>query len=322
MQPTQRWTSNTDARAGRFLVVGESLVDVTCGTQAVPRAAPGGSALNVAVGLARLDRPTTLATQLGDDPYGALLRRHLGASGVEVMALPPPGPTGVATADVDAAGHATYTFDLRWNVAEVGIPTGHDLLHVGSLGAVLPPGADAVLASVRRARQAGVAVSLDPNLRPALTPNVIQVRERVLALASEADIVKLSDEDAELLFETTSAEVVVTALLALGVRLVALTCGSRGAALASPDGWVNVAAESVTVSDTIGAGDSFMAALLAGIHTPGRLRPAELDRLGRAACAAAAVTCSRPSADPPWSAELASRRISSLPGASKASSDS
>jgi fructokinase len=94
------------------LVVGESLVDVTrAGNETF--AYPGGSPLNVAVGMARLGVPTTLATQIGRDAYGELIRSHLGASAVALIELGPPGPTGTATAQLAADGSAAYTFDLR-----------------------------------------------------------------------------------------------------------------------------------------------------------------------------------------------------------------
>ena len=293
---------------GSVLVVGESLVDVTRdGADTSVR--PGGSPLNVAVGLSRLGVPTTLLTQLGDDAYGELVRAHLAASGVNVALLGPPGRTGSATVRLDAAGQASYSFDVRWDPPPDPLPDGYDQLHVGSLGATLPPGADVVAALVRQARERGMGISLDPNIRPAMTPELGEVRRRVHELVALADVVKLSEEDAGAVFPRRTADQVLDDLLAAGAPvLVVLTRGDAGAMLASPTARVSVAAAAAPVVDTIGAGDSFMAALLAGLRPLGRPAPpldrGELEALGRFACQAAAITCSRAGADPPWRATL------------------
>jgi len=292
------------------LVVGESLVDVTRSTTGQETVHPGGSPLNVAVGLARLGQRTTLATQIGDDAYGRLLRAHLAGSGVVVAELGPPGPTGRATAQLDAEGRAAYTFDLRWDPDPMPSPAGFDVVHVGSLGAALDPGADRVATLARDAGSSGARVSLDPNLRPALTPDLTQVRRRTLALAATAAIVKLSDEDAALLFPGRPLESVAADIMTLGdgVELVAITLGRDGALLRNPTAQVRVPADPVHVVDSIGAGDAFMASLL--VQLIGRGEPVStldersLAGVGAFACRAAAVTCSRPGADPPWRDEL------------------
>src|SRR5919109_446277 len=104
------------------LVVGEALVDITYAPGRATTELPGGSPMNVAVGLARLGIPTTLAAQIGDDAAGHSIRRHLTDSGVRLEALGPIGPTATATARLDESGHATYEFDLRWDPAELPDP--------------------------------------------------------------------------------------------------------------------------------------------------------------------------------------------------------
>ncbi|MGH3452828.1 MAG: carbohydrate kinase family protein [Nocardioidaceae bacterium] len=293
------------------LVVGEALVDVTRAPGRPDAQHPGGSPLNVAVGLARLGVPTTLAAQLGSDPHGDRIRAHLADSGVRLVALASNGPTASATAHLDADGHATYEFDLRWDPPELPDPSGHALLHVGSIGSWMPPGADAVAELVVRARSIGVPVSFDPNVRPALAPDLDAVRERVRRLAAAATIVKLSDEDAATLDGPAgnAAMATVDHLVGLGPALVAVTRGGDGALLASDSERIDVAAREVTVADTIGAGDAWMAGLLAGIVTRdwadvASFSPDRLAWLGRLATATAAITCSRPGADPPWRHEL------------------
>lgn len=297
------------------LVVGESLVDIT-GTEAI--AHPGGSPLNVAVGLARLGQCTTLATQLGDDAYGDVVSAHLAASGAGLVRLAPVRPTGSATVRVDADGQAAYRFNLRWDPEPLEMPAGHDLLHVGSLGSTLAPGAETVAQLVGDARQAGVAVSVDPNVRPTLTPDVSDVRRRVLHLAGLAQVVKLSEDDAAVLFPGRTADDVLGDLLAAGPDLVALTRGSAGAQLATASARTQVTARRVRVVDTIGAGDSFMAALLAVLREQGwtldRLDAADLAEVGGFACRAAGMTCGRRGADPPRRIELPGSSGSALSG--------
>jgi fructokinase len=291
------------------LVVGEALVDITRAPDRPDTEHPGGSPLNVAVGLARLGISTALAAQVGDDPYGDRIRRHLADSGVRLASPTYAGQTATATARLDTDGHATYEFDLHWDPPELPDPRGFTLLHVGSIGAWMPPGADAVADLVRRAREAGVPVSFDPNVRPALAPDLGAVWRRVRRLADAASVLKLSDEDAAALGDADRPEALVDKLLGSDPALVAMTRGGDGALLRSGPHRVEVVAGKVVVADTIGAGDAWMAGLLAGIVTEGwatrtSYAADELEWLGRLAGATAAITCSRPGADPPWRHEL------------------
>jgi fructokinase len=163
---------------------------------------------------------------------------------------------------------------------------------------------------VRRASAGGVPVSVDPNLRPSITPDLDLARSFVADLLPLAAVVKLSDEDAEVLWPARDTDAVLAALSAApNAPLVAITRGGDGAVLTAGGLRARAAAPPVQVADTIGAGDSFMAALLAGLLTsgllgaPGWTEPA-LGWLGALAVEAAAVTCSRPGADPPWAGEL------------------
>ena len=131
------------------VVVGEALVDVET-SSAGAESHPGGSPMNVAFGLARLGLPTTLHTRIGRDAHGTAISAHLSEAGVR---LPPTSivdaPTSTATAVLDAAGRAEYTFDVAWELPSLSIPDSSALVHTGSIAAVLEPGADEVLRLVR-----------------------------------------------------------------------------------------------------------------------------------------------------------------------------
>ena len=220
-------------RRSRILVVGESLVDITVDGENVS-VRPGGSPLNVAVGLARLGVSTTLMTQLGDDEHGELVRAHLAASGVDVVLLGSSARTASATARLSRDGHASYSFDLRWDPPPQSLPDGYDVLHVGSLGSTVPPGSDVVARLVREASEGEVAVSVDPNVRPAMAPDIEDLRRRVDQLLAHADVVKLSDEDAQVLWPGRSPDRVLDEVLNAGTPdLAVITGGRAGAVLAS-----------------------------------------------------------------------------------------
>ena len=292
----------------RFAVVGEALVDVVVPADGVPRRSPGGSPMNVAVGLARLGVDTVLLTEVGDDDDGRLVLEHLRASGVSVddSSVVPGGSTSIATARLDEHGAASYCFDLRWTLGPRALPDGATALHVGSLGTALRPGRDRVVDLVARARRGGMLVTFDPNSRPTLTPDAGQAWDDVLEVAASADVVKLSDEDLEFLQPGASFGEVAERLLGGCTELVVVTSGGTGAFAATPGGTVDVVSRPFDVVDTVGAGDSFMAALLAVVvaHGVDRLDEERLRGYLDAAHQAAAVTVSRRGADPPRRDEL------------------
>ncbi|MGH1524418.1 carbohydrate kinase family protein [Leifsonia sp. L25] len=294
------------APAAAVLVAGEALIDVIRSGDAT-REHPGGSPANVALGLARLGVPTAFLTALGRDARGAAIAARLARDGVDILPeswLLPATSSAVATIQPD--GSARYAFDIAWTLAEtVELPAVRHI-HVGSISAFLAPGADRIEHLVMTAT-ADVTVSVDPNIRADLVGEPRAARERFERLAARADLVKLSDEDARFLYPGRSDADTAVALASHGA-IVAVTRGSAGSLLVSGDTQVEVDPIHVDVADTVGAGDSYMAALLAWLLTGDlRRRPrsaAELAEAGAFAARAAAITVSRAGAEPPRSAEL------------------
>ncbi|MFB6897882.1 carbohydrate kinase family protein [Streptomyces hydrogenans] len=294
-----------------FLVIGECVADIVRGPGAADVVHPGGSPANVAYGLARLGRPATLLTQLADDPSGRLIAAHLTGAGVRLAIGGVPARTPSAVVTLDGRGQATYAFDIAWTLTAEEPPATPEPVrhvHLGSIAAVTEPGAATVLALTGRLRPAAT-VSYDPNVRPALMgehgPAVARV-ERCVALA---DLVKASDEDLAWLYPGEPVEAVAARWLALGPAVVLVTRGGDGALAVTREHTVAAGAPAVAVVDTVGAGDSFMSAVLDALAGRDRAALAALGAdalaglLARAA-AAAAVTVSRAGARPPDRAEL------------------
>ncbi|MFI6586838.1 carbohydrate kinase [Embleya sp. NPDC050493] len=310
-------------------VIGEALIDLVSVRGGDPVAHPGGSPANVAVGLGRLGAPVHLITRYGADPHGELLAAHLAASAVEVAPQSrSTGRTSVARADLDAAGAATYTFDIVWELPDaVGVPAGTRCVHTGSIAATLAPGADPVrrVLAAEHARAQAV-VSYDPNCRPSLMGDPGPARERIESLVALSDVVKVSDEDLEWLHPGRDFADVADAWLALGPGLVVVTRGAEGSYGVCPAGRASAPARAVRVVDTVGAGDAYTAGLLDALRRRGLLDPAGIRRLDPATLGAlladaslvAALTCSRAGANPPTEAELGAYRrehgLASAPG--------
>lgn len=306
--------------SARFLVAGESLVDLVVSPDASSvTARAGGSPMNVAVGLARLGHEVTLLTRLGDDAHGLLIREHLAASGVSLVpgSVEPGRRTSTATAHIGADGGATYDFEIDSTLPDSSSAVEHavkvaEIVHVGSLGSWLTPGALVVRRLCDVAIASGKLVSYDPNVRPALIGRRADYVRSVQAWGADVHVFKASAEDLDYLrgSEESTAGADWTASLGRAVHVV--TRGSAGATVRVGGRSEECAAVSVEVADTIGAGDSFMAALLDGLARGGMRTETELlsnaaavvEEVVPRAIVAAAITCSRPGADPPTLAEL------------------
>ncbi len=297
-----------------IVVAGEALIDVVVDNDGDTSETPGGSPLNVAVGLGRLDVPATLISQVGHDEYGGLVVQHVTGSGAEIIAVPTStGRTSIATAHLDDGGGASYEFDIDWSLPRQELPPCH-ALHVGSLGTLLEPGRDSVLDLVEQACARDGFVSYDANLRDSFVEDRDRVRRQVLELAARCTLVKLSDEDADLLDPGADPDDFARQLLT-GERthIVLLTRGSEGATGYTTAGESSARPRQTEVVDTVGAGDAFMAATLAQLwdldayRRPGPGLSVDRDdvaRLLRGAIEVAAITCERRGANPPRRQEL------------------
>ncbi|MFB7893587.1 carbohydrate kinase [Microbacterium sp. NPDC056044] len=301
-------SADTRAPACAVLVVGESLVEIVEAEGEPPREHVGGSPANVALGLGRLGVPVRLHTALARDAHGEMIRRHLAASGVNIddasWNLP---QTSTARARIAPDGAAAYDFDVRWELPTPPRWRGERIIHVGSIAVFLDPGAGQV-AHFLTSDGARARVTLDPNIRPALIGEHRDALTTFEEIATRAAIVKLSDEDARWLYPGHDSDAIAQRLTGLGAEAVIFTLGADGAIGYAGQSRLEIPAPRVPVRDTVGAGDTFMAALVRGLAS---LRPGDsitdeptLHRLLTRAVAAASITVQRSGADLPTLSEV------------------
>jgi fructokinase len=307
-----------------FVVCGEALMDVfgagDTATGVTLDARVGGSPFNVAVGLARLAQPVTFFAAVSRGFLGERLMRALRDEGVAVSAVERvDAPTTLGLVDLDASGVASYAFygaggaERQLHAASLALlpAEGIRAVHVGSYASVVEPIAGTLRALVERER-ATALIACDPNVRLNVEPDLARWRSVLDWMLGCAHLLKISDEDLQLLRPRVDAADFAADALAHGVELVVVTRGGEGAS-----GWTGAAAAHaapvpVELGDTVGAGDTFQAALLTWLAENDRLAPQALaglgaDELGRAlgfAARAAAITCSRRGADMPRRGEV------------------
>jgi len=280
--------------------------------------AVGGSCLNVATAMARLGAPTGFVGGISTDLFGKLIAEHLAASNVVLdYATRPDLETTCAFVKLvnGAAQYAFYdegTASRTWTYAPGAIPFDKiTALHVGSTTLINDPCASAYEALVRAA-QPQCIISFDPNVRPTLTKDIVPYRARMNRLAALADIVRMSDEDFEFLYENHDYDSAAAKWLQDGASLVLITRGGDGVLAYVAAGKTEAPSVKVKVADTIGAGDTFQGGMLvalleAGLLDKARLKAISLDQANAAlafATKAASITVSRPGANPPWRNEM------------------
>ncbi|QZY50988.1 carbohydrate kinase family protein [Leucobacter tenebrionis] len=291
------------ARGPAALVVGEALIDIVEHDGAVEEHV-GGSPANVAIGLARLEHPVRLLTRLGADERARRIADALGREGVELLKQSRgDGATSTARARISADGSAEYTFDIDWRLQPCD-PGPVALVHTGSIALFLEPGGSQVL-ELLESLAGSALVTLDPNIRPSLLGGHAEALRRFERAAATADLVKLSDEDAEWLYPTFPLEEIAERVRRLGPSVAVITLGGEGALASSSAGTVHVPARPIKVVDTISAGDSFMASLASSLLERGLAKvtatlPEVLDRAAHAAAIAVSVA----GANPPLRAQL------------------
>lgn len=306
-----------------FAVCGEALWDLFAsegsGSLAFD-ARIGGSPLNLAVGLRRLGLPASLLTGLSADRLGErihayLLQEQVGSDLLVRM----DNPTTLSLVDVGSDGSPAYAFygegAADRSLTEAGLPELHDrfqVIHAGSYSLVVEPVGTALLSLLRR--HAGQRlIALDPNVRLNVEPAIGRWRERLDAFVRTADLVKASEEDLGLLYPGADPLLVAEGWLQKGVGLAVVTRGAEGAVALGAFGRTEAPGQPIDIVDCVGAGDSFQAALLAGLAEMGAATPAGLGSLSQEqvnpllalANQAAAHACARRGADLPRRAALA-----------------
>ena len=298
-----------------ILCGGDALIDFMPVEQAnglvafMPR--PGGAVLNAATALARLEQDVSFVGALSTDLFGDMLHDHMVREGI--------GTASVSRSDDDstlafvslADGEARYAFydsasaGRVWAGLTEPLPAA-EALHVGSLTLFSDPPASAYMDLAEQA-SSRMVVSLDPNCRPSLIPDEEAYSRRIARISTASHIIRLSDEDLAFLHPSASEEDVVDGLLDGLTRLVIVSRGAEGASAWWAGGRVDVAAHETNVQDSIGAGDTFHAGVLAALSRAGQLEAKALDRLDRASVedvlafgtAAASLNCMESGCDPP-----------------------
>lgn len=305
-----------------FVVCGEALWDlfgVESPSGLTFDARIGGSPFNVAVGLARLGQSSALFTGLSTDSLGQRLEAALKTEGVRTNLLVRSGrPTTLSVVDLAPDGQPAYSFygsgaaDRAITVED--LPNlGPDVwgIHAGSFSIVVEPVGGALLALFARERGRRL-LTLDPNVRLNVEPDTKVWRSSIEDFAAHADLIKVSDEDLGLLYAGSTVSEIAEDWLGLGAAVVIVTRGENGAEAYSAHGRTVVRGRQITVVDTVGAGDTFQAGLIAGLAERGiwgrkdleAMTEEEISSLVDFAGEAAAITCTRRGADLPRRSEL------------------
>lgn len=316
---TDRTIAEGERRMTDIISLGEVLIDLTQkGTDenGIPQFAafPGGAPANVAVAAARLGARSGFIGKVGRDSFGQGLRDTLEKEGVDTAGLydTEESPTTLAIVHVDPDGERSFAFYRQPGAdtcltAEEAVKTLDEvqprILHFGSLSLTTEPSRTAALTAVKHASEAGTIISYDPNYRPALWSSEAEAILWMKEPLEQADILKVSDEEMEMLTGTDDLEKGSRILADHGIRLVLVTLGSKGVCYRFGEECFGiVSGVSVRVADTNGAGDTFLGAMLAQISNvltqQAELSEPQLIEFLAFANRAAAKTCSRPGAIP------------------------
>ena len=300
-----------------ILCAGEALIDMLPEGDAF-RPHAGGAVFNTAIALGRLGGASGFLSQVSTDMFGEQLMAALETSRVDATLCPRSGqPTTLAFVKL-TGGQAEYLFYDENSAGRTlsadalpDLPDAVEAVHLGAISLIPEPCGSAFEAlCLREAEQR--TISLDPNVRANFIPDADAHRARLRRMMEAAHILKVSDEDMAWIEPEMNEAAFVEAQLSSGTHLVVVTRGAEGASGFTRRGRTDVAATRVKVADTVGAGDTFDAGLLHALREASRLSRDALPDLSdeevakalRFAAACAAITVSRPGADPPWSHEL------------------
>lgn len=306
-----------------ILSCGEALIDMLprVSTAGEPCFAPyaGGAVFNTAIALGRLGAPSAFFSGVSNDMLGEILAETLTASKVDISPLARSDrPTTVAFVKL-VNGQATYAFYDEGTAGRMladsdlpKLPASVNALFFGGISLVNDPAASTYEALLSREAQARV-IMIDPNIRPGfIEGKEDSYRARISRMIAQSDIVKLSDEDLHWLEGDGDIAALARGIIARGPKVVFITEGAKGARVFTATKERVGKAQTVSVADTVGAGDTFNAGVLAALHRAGALSKAQvadlpesvLDQCLDLGIRAAAVTVSRPGANPPWEHEL------------------
>lgn len=326
--PLSRQSSLSEApdRADPVVAVfGEALIDLVHGAADGALAYQGhvgGGPCNTAIGVARLGVATAFVGRLGTDSFAQAIRSHFAGSNVDLrLVVDSSDPTMMAVVSVNDSGNATYAFYLD-GTADVGLtstnlqalPASVRVIHAGTLALSLEPVGSTIVGVLEkvRAQPNRPIIAIDPNVRLLAIRDVAAYRERITSVVAMADVVKISDADIESLWPDHDINTVAQRLVDSGPALLCVTRGGNGVTVFHKGKSFEIAAAPVAVVDTIGAGDTFNAALIAWLVDHSRLSRDSIDNLTEGdvvdaasyAARAAAITCGRAGANPPWAAEM------------------
>ena len=306
------------------LVIGEALVDVVHGLNGEIKNIPGGSPANTAVALARLGTKTYMKARTSRDKFGTEIRNYLTNQNVNLdYSLVVDSPSSVIDALIQKDGSAKYEANLNgsadygWTFAELNQEIDPDIqiIQLGSLTSYIEPGATNVEKWFTNLRQSNkYLLTFDPNIRHPLDgQNEKDVRSRAKKLASLSHVVKASDEDLNWIFSNNDPKDSAIKIIESGASLVVVTLGKQGAfAVNKKLEFVEVLAKEIDVIDSIGAGDTFAAALITQLLENSWINENALEKLSSTdltgiltnCSLAAAITCSRQGANPPHRHEV------------------
>jgi fructokinase len=295
-------------------VCGEVLIDILPTGPVV-----GGGPANTAKALARLGHDVHFIDGISTDAYGVSARAELLRDGVNLdLALASDNPTCTATVTLDAAGGASYEFLIdgtaTFDFASSWLPDPYryqpQVLHIGTLVTMIEPGASALYDWAMQVAELAPIV-FDPNIRPSVQPDRDLYEAAVEKWAALSAVIKVSDDDLAWLFPGQPIEDVANRWINDGAFLVVVTQGANGIMGYTSDGRVEVPGVKVDVVDTVGAGDTVGAIVVEAMLTNGlvELRGDLLRGVLARAAAAAAITCSRKGAQPPFKHELPSIEV-------------
>lgn len=270
--------------------LGELLIDFTdagtsAGGQRLFERNPGGAPANVLVALERLGHKTAFLGKVGQDMHGEFLRATLEGQGIDTTGLvtDPDAFTTLAFVALAPNGEREFSFarkpgaDTRITADELArdVIASSRVFHVGSLSLTDEPARSATLAALACAREAGCVLSYDPNYRANLWPSVEAAMDQMRSVVPQMDLMKLSDEECELLTGEKDPEAAAASLLERGPKVVAVTLGAGGAYVRCAEGGAEVAGFPADAVDATGAGDSFWGGFLAAFCESGKA-PAEV----------------------------------------------